>query len=104
MSLLTTREINELIDPASTKKSIQWTNNQVSIQCVECRKNISPPSISIMYKCDSIDTYTLYCVCSKCIQQHLISTHVKRTYEKTKAIRHQNKLQHFESQDMSKKI
>ena len=53
----------------------------------------------MLYKCEFIDTYTLYGVCVKCTPRHLTNMHIKRTYDKTIAIKKQNRLQKFEHQN-----
>lgn len=96
MSLLATHEIKALIEPNNSSSVIKWTNKQQHILCVECDKSINPSNISMLYKCDGIDTYTLYCVCNKCVTNHIKQNHIRHTNIKIQSIRKQNKLQQLE--------
>jgi len=99
MSLLTTTDIRDLMEDNSTGALIKWKNKQHHIQCIECNNSIIPANISMMYKCESIDTYTLYCICTNCVRDHLSKMHTKRTHDKAQAIKRQNRLQKFEHQN-----
>ena len=99
MSLLTTSEVNDLIEQKISATNVEWTNKQHHIQCVECNNSIPLQNIGMFYKCENIETYTLYCVCIKCIPRHLTNMQVKRTHDKIQAIKKENKLQKFSHQN-----
>jgi hypothetical protein len=92
MSVLSNTEILECIAQKS-KNSIKWKNNQECILCFECEKITSPKNISMLYKCDSIESYTLYCICTNCIKSHLTKMNVKRNHDKIQAIKKENRNQ-----------
>lgn len=92
MSMLSNSEIKECIE-SRTNGVIKWKNNQDFLLCLECDKDIESKNISMVYKCDSIDTYTLHCVCIRCIKTHLNNLNNKRNHNKINAIKKENRNQ-----------
>jgi len=93
MSILSTDQIKECIDTNILGHPIKWKNNQEYILCIECEKTTDRKNISMLYKCDSIDSYTLYSVCINCIKNHLTKIDVKRNHDIIQSIKKENRNQ-----------
>ena len=92
MSILSNSDIKDCIE-SNRKNSIKWKNKQEFILCLECDRDTEPKNISMMYKCDNVDAYTLYCVCVKCIKTHISNLNTKRNHNKIEAIKKENRNQ-----------
>ena len=91
MSLLSNDEIKECMASRAPDGTVRWTNSQEHIMCFECENVTEPKNFSMMYRCDTIDTYTLYCVCLGCLKTHVTKLNVKRNHDKMQAIKKESK-------------
>lgn len=89
MSLLSNSEIKQCINNTS-EGIISWTNNQTLFPCLECEKDTLPKNISMIYKCDGVYSYTLHCVCVKCVKEHLTRKTNLATMDKIESIKKEN--------------
>lgn len=93
MSLLTKEEIKECILIREKDNTIRWKNRQEYILCLECEQIVNEAKLSMMYKCESIDSYKLHCVCTDCVKTHLTKMNLKRNYDKIQVIKKENRNQ-----------